>query len=52
MAELKAIKYEAGKLEVLNQLRLPHVFQYDEIKSCDDAFNCIRRMKVRGEFGL
>lgn len=51
MAELKAIKYHPGKLEVLNQLRLPHVFRYDGIKTCEDAFNCIRTMKVRGESG-
>lgn len=51
MATLKAIKYQPGKLEVLNQLRLPHVFHYDEVKTCEDAFDCIRTMRVRGESG-
>lgn len=48
MATLKAIKYSPGKLEVLDQLQLPHVFHYDEVTSCEDAFDCIQSMRVRG----
>lgn len=48
METLKAIKYSPGKLEVLDQLQLPHVFHYDEVTSCEDAFDCIRSMRVRG----
>ena len=49
MATLKAIKYSPGSLEVLDQLQLPHRFHYDEVKTCEDTFNCIRSMRVRGE---
>ncbi|SPN96588.1 probable cig2 protein (putative GDP-GTP exchange factor) [Cephalotrichum gorgonifer] len=48
MATLQAIKYSPGKLEVLDQLRLPHVFRYDDVKTCEEAFDCIRSMRVRG----
>ena len=48
MATLQAIKYSPGKLQVLDQLQLPHAFQYDEVKTCEDAFDCIRSMRVRG----
>ena len=50
MATLKSIKYTPGKLEVLDQLQLPHAFHYDELKTCEDAFDCIRSMRVRGGF--
>lgn len=49
MMKLETIKYSAGKLEVLDQLQLPHVLHYDEIKTCEDAYSCIRSMRVRGK---
>lgn len=48
MAGLEAIKYERGKLEVLDQLRLPHEFVYDQVSTCEEAFDCIKAMRVRG----
>lgn len=48
MSALQAIKYERGNLEVLDQLLLPHQTQYDKITTCEDAFACIKAMRVRG----
>ncbi len=47
---LEAIKYEleCGILEVLNQLKLPHEHVYDSVETCEDAFDCIEAMRVRG----
>ncbi|KAE8444994.1 S-methyl-5-thioribose-1-phosphate isomerase [Mollisiaceae sp. DMI_Dod_QoI] len=45
---LKAIKYESGKLLVLDQLKLPHEFVYDDVSTCEEAFDCIKSMRVRG----
>lgn len=52
MATLQAIKYTPGKLEVLDQLQLPHSFHYDEVRTCEDAFDCIRSMRVRGKLSV
>lgn len=49
---LRAIVYERGGLKVLDQLRLPHEFVYDEVKTCEEAWACIREMRVRGQFAL
>lgn len=46
---LQAIKYQRGRLEVLDQLRLPHDFHYDEVSTAEEAFDCIKSMRVRGE---
>lgn len=48
MATLEAIQYSPGKLKVLDQLQLPHSFQYEVVATCEDAFDCIRSMRVRG----
>lgn len=45
---LKAIKYDNGKLLVLDQLKLPHEFVYDDVSTCEEAFDCIKSMRVRG----
>ncbi|KAG4432406.1 S-methyl-5-thioribose-1-phosphate isomerase [Cadophora sp. M221] len=45
---LQAIKYSRGKLEVLDQLKLPHEFVYDDVSTCEEAFDCIKAMRVRG----
>jgi hypothetical protein len=47
---LLAIKYEQGKLAVLDQLRLPHEFVYDDVSTCEEAWDCIKAMRVRGTF--
>lgn len=48
MASLQAIKYTRGRLDVLDQLRLPHEHHYDEVSTCEEAFDCIKSMRVRG----
>ena len=45
---LQAIKYSRGKLEILNQLKLPHEEVYDEISSPREAWDAIKSMRVRG----
>jgi methylthioribose-1-phosphate isomerase len=48
MSNLQAIKYMRGKLEVLDQLRLPHEFHYDNVATAEEAFDTIKSMRVRG----
>ncbi|TLS21101.1 uncharacterized protein PpBr36_10608 [Pyricularia pennisetigena] len=51
MTSLQAIRYSGGatpKLEVLDQLRLPHENHYDDISTSEEAFDCIKSMRVRG----
>ncbi|KAM5347698.1 hypothetical protein ACJ41O_007522 [Fusarium nematophilum] len=48
MSTLQAVKYTRGKLEVLDQLRLPHEFHYDEVANRTEAFDSIATMRVRG----
>jgi methylthioribose-1-phosphate isomerase len=50
---LQAIKYSQNRsasasLEILDQLALPHQSVYLPITSCEDAWDAIRQMKVRG----
>ena len=45
---LEAIKYQRGNLEILDQLRLPHVEVYDKVESSKDAWHAIKEMRVRG----
>lgn len=45
---LQAIKYRRGKLEILDQLKLPHQEIYLEITSPEEAWNAIKLMQVRG----
>jgi methylthioribose-1-phosphate isomerase len=50
---LQAIKYSptgpsSATLEVLDQLALPHRSVYLPITSCEDAWDAIKQMKVRG----
>ena len=48
MSTLKAVKYTRGRLEVLDQLRLPHEFHYDEVSTRAEAFDSIASMRTRG----
>ncbi|KAI2619485.1 methylthioribose-1-phosphate isomerase [Hypomontagnella submonticulosa] len=48
MSGLQAIRYSRGKLEVLDQLKLPHENHYDEVATSEEAFDCIKSMRVRG----
>lgn len=45
---LEAIKYEKGKLLVLNQLLLPFQTNYEDISTVEDGWKAIKLMKVRG----
>ena len=44
---LKAIKYENGLLEVLNQLLLPQESKYILVKGVEDGWQVINKMQVR-----
>ncbi|KAK6073136.1 S-methyl-5-thioribose-1-phosphate isomerase [Seiridium cupressi] len=48
MSSLQAIRYQRGELLVLDQLRLPHEHHYDAVSTSEEAFDCIRSMRVRG----
>ena len=43
---LEAIKYEKGKLLVLNQLLLPFETVYDNVCTVEDGWKAIKLMKV------
>ena len=45
---LQAIKYSEGTLHILNQLKLPHQEEYDEICSAEDGWHAIKDMRTRG----
>ncbi|UJR23430.1 hypothetical protein I4U23_026435 [Adineta vaga] len=45
---LKAIQYQRGSLEILDQLKLPDESIYISIKSVDDAWKAIHTMSIRG----
>ena len=45
---LEAIRYRKGTLHILNQLKLPHQEEYDEIRNADDGWHAIREMRTRG----
>ena len=45
---LQAIRYQPGSLQVLNQLKLPHQDEYDDLRTAEDAWHAIREMRVRG----
>ncbi|KAL9091641.1 MAG: hypothetical protein Q9165_004717 [Trypethelium subeluteriae] len=45
---LQAIRYQHGDLKILDQLKLPHAEQFDEIKNSRDAWHAIKEMRTRG----
>jgi methylthioribose-1-phosphate isomerase len=45
---LEAIRYRDGNLQILNQLKLPHQEEYDEIKNAEDGWRAIKEMRTRG----
>ena len=44
---LEAIKYNEGRLEILNQLLLPAQSVYEHVTSVEQAWEAIRKMKVK-----
>jgi methylthioribose-1-phosphate isomerase len=45
---LEAIRYQDKTLHILNQLLIPHSFDYELIDTIEKAYDAIRDMKVRG----
>ena len=45
---LQAIKYEKGTLFILDQLQLPYTEHFIQIHNCQDAWDAIKKMQVRG----
>lgn len=45
---LEAIRYKPGSLQILNQLKLPHQEEYDDIHSSQDGWHAIKEMRTRG----
>lgn len=45
---LEAIRYKEGSLQILNQLKLPHQEEYDEIRNAEDGWHAIKDMRTRG----
>ncbi len=45
---LKAIRYQRGSLEILDQLKLPEQSIYISINTVDDAWKAIHTMSIRG----
>ncbi|KAI9033167.1 hypothetical protein DFJ74DRAFT_601128 [Hyaloraphidium curvatum] len=45
---LEAIKYQRGRLQILNQLLLPWEEVYEDVADCEEGHAAIRTMKVRG----
>ncbi len=45
---LEAILYNRGHLQILNQLKLPHQVEYDDIRSAEDGWHAIKEMRTRG----
>lgn len=46
---LLSIKYENGNLEILDQLLLPVVTKYIQVKGVEDGWRVINKMQVSGE---
>ncbi len=48
MAIPLSIKWNDGKLTILDQQKLPHVIEYVELNSLEDVYDAILTLKVRG----
>ncbi|RDB25295.1 Methylthioribose-1-phosphate isomerase [Hypsizygus marmoreus] len=48
MAPLTSIRTSNGKLEIVNQLLLPHTTEYIDINTIEEAHDAIKTMKIRG----
>ena len=45
---LQTIKYDGGKLYIIDQTKLPVVNETIEIKNAEECFDAIKRLKIRG----
>ncbi|KAF9469918.1 Methylthioribose-1-phosphate isomerase [Collybia nuda] len=48
MVPLTSIRTSNGKLEIVNQLLLPHKTEFIDINTIEDAHDAIKTMKIRG----
>ncbi|KAH7912002.1 hypothetical protein BJ138DRAFT_1084540 [Hygrophoropsis aurantiaca] len=48
MTRLTSIRFTENKLEIVNQLLLPHTTEFVEINSIEQAHDAIKSMKIRG----
>ncbi|KAF9231936.1 hypothetical protein BU15DRAFT_55596 [Melanogaster broomeanus] len=48
MDALKSIRTDGDKIEIVNQLLLPHTIEYLEINTVEQAHDAIKSMKIRG----
>ncbi|KIO16718.1 hypothetical protein M407DRAFT_33627, partial [Tulasnella calospora MUT 4182] len=48
MEPLTSIRTEGNKIEIVNQLLLPHQVEWIPINSVEDAYDAIKTMKIRG----
>ncbi|KIJ67976.1 hypothetical protein HYDPIDRAFT_83497 [Hydnomerulius pinastri MD-312] len=48
MDALKSIKTDRDKVEIVNQLLLPHTIEYLQIETIEQAHDAIKTMKIRG----
>ncbi|KAF8650445.1 hypothetical protein AX16_005248 [Volvariella volvacea WC 439] len=48
MSALVSIRTSDDRLEIVNQLLLPHTTEYIEITTVQDAYDAIKSMKIRG----
>ena len=44
---LEVIRYEAGKLEIIDQLLLPNETKFISVENTDDGWSVIKKMQVR-----
>ena len=45
---LEAIKYQDGKLAIIDQLQLPFMEQYVDVRTSEEGWQAIKKMQVRG----
>ncbi|CAK5281782.1 unnamed protein product, partial [Mycena citricolor] len=48
MKALTSIRTDGDKIEIVDQLLLPHTTQYIEVKTIEDAHSAIKTMRIRG----
>ncbi|KAH7888515.1 hypothetical protein F5I97DRAFT_1853215 [Phlebopus sp. FC_14] len=48
MDAIKSIRTDGTKVEIVNQLLLPHTIEYVEIQTVEQAHDAIKSMKIRG----
>ncbi|KAI0341954.1 eukaryotic translation initiation factor 2B [Trametopsis cervina] len=48
MVALTSIRTEGGKIEIVNQLLLPHTVEFLPINTIEEAHDAIKSMKIRG----